>query len=336
MSEQNAEEVLARFEELTLLEAEFDDVELELIKKAEALNAPLYKKRAEVIAKIPHFWALVFEQSPPEVDNFIQPSDSKVFAECLQTIEVTRFELNDPKGSPRSFSIKFGFGPNEYFEDAVLEKKFYFRRALDGWIGLVSDPVKIQWKKGKDLTGGLTDAAYDLFLAKQKLPAEKKGHFKAESNLKEYKALANKIELSEEASVSFFAWFGYVSSWRYVTPEESEKAFKAEDERMEKRKKGEKVDDDEPNDEDDQHDHQETEVFPQGDELATIIAEDVWPSAIKYYKHAHEADDEELSDLDEIEDFDDDDSDGEMDIRALVGKGKGNSDSPPAKKQRKS
>lgn len=30
MSEQNAEEVLARFEELTLLEAEFDDVELEL------------------------------------------------------------------------------------------------------------------------------------------------------------------------------------------------------------------------------------------------------------------------------------------------------------------
>lgn len=328
-------EVLARFEELSLLEAEFEEAELEMIRKSEALNAPLYKKRADVIAKIPHFWALVFEQSPPEVDNFIQPSDSKVFAECLQTLEVSRFELDDPKGSPRSFSIKFGFSENEYFEDTVLEKKFWFRRALDGWVGLVSEPVKINWKKDKDLTGGLTDAAYTLWEARKKLHSKIKANLKAESQLPEYQALANKIELSEEASVSFFAWFGYVSSWRYVTAEESEQATKKEAENVEKRKKGETVED-EPEDEDDDVDMQETEVFPQGDELATIIAEDLWPSAIKYYKHAHEADDEDLSDLD-VEDYDDDDSDVDMDIRALVGKGsKSKGDSPPAKKQRKS
>jgi len=165
----------------------------------------------------------------------------------------------------------------------VLEKKFWFRRALDGWVGLVSEPVKINWKKDKDLTGGLTDAAYALWEAKQKLPSKPKADLKAESQLPEYKALAEKIELSEEASVSFFAWFSYVSSWRYVTAEESEQATRKRTEDLEKRKKGETVEE-EPEDEDEDLDMQETEVFPQGDELATIIAEDMWPSAIKYYR----------------------------------------------------
>ena len=101
-----------------------------VVRQAEALQSPLYQKRAEFIKKIPHFWSLVFEQAPPEIDNFIQPTDSKVFAECLETFEVSRFELNDPNGSPRSFSFKFGFADNEYFEDKVLEKKFWFRKVL--------------------------------------------------------------------------------------------------------------------------------------------------------------------------------------------------------------
>ena len=42
---------------------------------------------------------------------------------------------------------------------------------------------------------------------------------------------------------------------------------------------GEKKDDDE----DDTLDYQEVEVFPGGDEVATIIAEDMWQNAIKYY-----------------------------------------------------
>jgi hypothetical protein len=55
-----------------------------------------------------------------------------------------------------------------------------------------------------------------------------------------------------------------------------------------------------------------------------------------------EEDDEDLSDLD-VEGFDDseaepmeeDDSDQEVDIRALVGKGRNGGQAPPAKKQRK-
>ncbi|OCL15107.1 hypothetical protein AOQ84DRAFT_307784 [Glonium stellatum] len=331
---ENPEEVLARFEELTVLEDEFDDAELQILRQQNALTSPLYAKRAAVAAKIPHFWALVFEQCPPEVDQHIQPSDSKVFSECLETLEITRFEIDDPKGSPRSFSVKFGFGLNEHFEDKVLEKKFWFRRSQGGWMGLVSEPVKIHWKKGKDLTGGLTDAAVKLWDAKLKAAGSANGDAKAKaSSLPEYKALMKKIEQGEEASLSFFAWFGFVSSWRYVSAEESEAATAAELERREKRKKGEKVED-EPEDEPD-NDHQQTEVYPPGEEIATIIAEDLWPQAIKYYKSTHEGDDEELSDL-EVEDYDDD-SDEELDIRGLVqGKGKNSKsgESPPAKKRK--
>lgn len=319
------------------------------VRKAAELQDPLFKKRAEILAKIPHFWTLVFEQAPPEIDSFIQPSDAKLFAECLETIDVTRFELNDPKGHPRSVSIKFGFGENEYFEDKVLEKKFWHRRSLDGWEGLVSEPVKIHWKKGKDLTGGLTDAAHKLFEAKKKAGKDAK-----HSDLPEYKKLASRIEDSEETSQSFFTWFGFVSSWKWVSAEESEKATKLEAERAEKRSRGEEVEDLPEDDLED--DHQETEVFPGGDEFATIFVEDMWPSAIKYYseltisdtknpdadpfiERAHEQDDEDISDLDE-QDLDDEESGSEIDIRALVGKGKNKSngtsaDAPPAKKQRK-
>ena len=280
---ENSEEILARFEELTVLEDEFDDAELQickttsaptstayglqlffiltwnvyLVRQQNAVTSPLYAKRAALAAKIPHFWALVFEQCPPEVDQHIQPSDSKVFSECLETLEVSRFEIDDPKGSPRSFSVKFGFGSNEYFEDKVLEKKFWFRRAHEGWMGLVSEPVKIHWKKGKDLTGGLTDAAVKLWDAK-KVAGTANGNVKTnDSNLPEYRALTKKIEQNEETSLSFFAWFGFVSSWRYVSAEESEAATAAELERREKRRKGQKVDE-EPEESGD--DHQQTEV----------------------------------------------------------------------------
>jgi hypothetical protein len=226
----------------------------------------------------------VFEQAPPEIDNFIQPSDSKVFAECLDTFEVSRFELDDPKGSPRSFSIKFGFKENEYFEDKVLEKKFWFRRSRD-WAGLVSEPVLIHWKKGKDLTGGLTDAAYTLSEAKKKLGTDSADMTsrKKETKLPEYQKLAEKLDTSLESSISFFGLFAFVSGYRWISAEESEQVEKDDKVKLDKIRRGEKVDEDDDEEEEDTQDHQENEVFPGGDEVVTIIAEDMWPNAIKYY-----------------------------------------------------
>jgi hypothetical protein len=253
------------------------------VRKAEALQSPLYKKRADFVANIPHFWSLVIEQAPPEIDNFIQPTDSKVFGECLETFEVSRFELDDPNGSARSFSLKFGFSDNEYFADKLLEKKFWFRKTKD-WQGLVSEPVKINWKKDKDLTDGQTDAAYKLGELRKKLATDTSNGAarKEETKSREYKKLAQKIETATDASVSFFALFAFVSGYRWVSAEESAQVVKEERERFEEIKRGEKVDE-EDEDEEDTQDYQEIEVFPGGDEVATIIAEDMWPNAIKYY-----------------------------------------------------
>ncbi|RMZ68087.1 hypothetical protein GMOD_00004265 [Pyrenophora seminiperda CCB06] len=340
------EEMAVTFEQLRALEREFEDAELEIIRKAEEIQSPLYKKRADFVAKIPHFWSLVFEQAPQEIDSFIQPTDSDVFAECLDTLEVSRFELDEPNGSPRSFALKLGFTDNEYFEDKFLEKKFWFRKTKD-WQGLVSEPVKINWKKGKDLTGGLTDAAYKLGELRRKLAADTASSAarKEETKSKEYKKLAQLLETSTASSVSFFGLFSFVSGYRWVSAQESEQVTKEEKERLEKIKekikRGEKLDDEEEDDEEDPQDYQEIEVFPGGDEVATVIAEDMWPNAMKYYQGVFDEDgeddgDEELSDLDVMDATDDDDDEQEpVDIRALVGKGRKAGQEPPTKKQRK-
>jgi hypothetical protein len=166
----------------------------------------------------------------------------------------------------------------------VLEKKFWYRRGLSGWEGLVSEPVKVHWKEGMDLTAGLTDAAVRLWEAREKLASSQKNGSRKEnvntSSLPEHQALLQKIHLAEESSLSFFTWFGFVSGYKYVGAAESALAMKEERARREKRKKGEAVEDPEENEEEGD---EETEVFPAGEELATILAEELWPGAIKYF-----------------------------------------------------
>jgi hypothetical protein len=248
------------------------------VRKQHDLNAPLYARREPLLAMIPHFWALVFEQAPPELDQYIQPSDSKLFAECLKSLSVERFEINDPNGSPRSFSIKFVFEPNEYFEDTTLEKKFWFRRAKDNWTGLVSEPVQIRWKKGRDLTQGLTTAAVKLWQARKDNGKD--------AELPEHKALTSKLESTEaDAALSLFTWFAWASGRPYVTAEESVAANAAENERREKRRKGEKASGPEDEGEPDlDYEYDETlEIHPGGEDIATLISEDLWPNATKYF-----------------------------------------------------
>ena len=300
----------------------------------EHLSRPLYAKRAALVAQIPHFWALVLEQAPPDLDPYIQPSDSRVIAECLAALDVERFEIGKKAeeggsvisdGSPRSLKFTFEFSPNEWFEDRALEKKFWFRRAGShnkregGWTALVSEPVKIHWKKGKDLTDGLTDAAVAYWDAKQKVNSQnssedEKQREKKVKELPEYKALLKKVGSSDEGALSFFAWFGFTAGRRFISAEESAAANKAAAERRERRrrrmeekekdkesKKKNDLNDSNEMDEDDNEDDEgdddddddgedeasdsaeETEIFPNGEELATLLAEEIWPQAIKYF-----------------------------------------------------
>jgi hypothetical protein len=260
------------------------------VRQQYALEAPLYKRRSDVVSRIPGFWALVLEQAPPDIDQYIQPSDSQIFGECLTTIEVERFEIDK---SPRSFSIKFNFDSNGWFEDKALEKKFSYRRAQDGWTGYVSEPVKIHWKKGKDLTHGLTDAAVKLWEAKKKQDKIANGSGpKPSSGLPEHRELAKKLERNDPTSSGFFTLFGFVSERRYVTAEESAAAVASDKERRAKILAGEAVP--EAVDEEEVPEDSDVEVCPHGADLATMLMEDVWPNAIKYFSTSNDLFEEPL------------------------------------------
>ncbi len=247
------------------------------------MTQPLYARRSKTVSQIPNFWALVLEQAPPDIDQYIQPSDSSLLLNHLTSFSVSHFEIGHPNGDPRSVSVRFEFGPNEYFDDAVLEKKFWHRRAKDGWTGLVSEPVAIQWKKDRDLTGGLLDMVVAAWRVDQ---ANGKSKSAAPGLTPEQKALKKKIDNTGMGGLSFFAWFGFIG--RKISAEESAEATAVEREKRKARRASRTTsppesDDGEEAEDDEDEIGMSLEIFPDGDDLAIAFTEDLWPGAIKYF-----------------------------------------------------
>ncbi|TWU77587.1 hypothetical protein ED733_007773 [Metarhizium rileyi] len=285
-----------RYEQLEDIQDDFEQVDLELLRVQHKLTRDIYAKREKIISQIPNFWPLVLEQAPPEISEYIPLGDGPAMS-ALKNITVERFEL--PDGEPRSFSIKFEFSDNEFFEDKVIEKRFYWRLSKDEVAGLVSEPVEIKWKPGKDLTNGL------LTLAKKIHEDDKAGKTGKTENKTQ---LLKEKEKGDTESRSFFNFFGFRGD--YVTEEESREAKKVDEEKRKARKEGkevevkmgEKVDDDVDVEEgsDDEYEY-EYDVFPPGAEVALAIAEDLWPNAIEYFQDGEELAGCEISDLGDLE-----------------------------------
>lgn len=146
----------------------------------------------------------------------------------------------------------------------------------------MSEPVQIKWKKGKDLTGGLLDLvckAWDV-----------EGNGEAIKGMSaEQKTLKKKIENTGMGGLSFFAWFGYIG--RKVSKEESDDAKMREAERRTLRKSGQGVQESMENEDDDEDEAEDIsmslEIFPDGDELAIAITEDLWPGAMRYFSKSY-------------------------------------------------
>lgn len=300
------------YEQLEDLEREFEEAETDIIRYQYEKSQPLYEKRQAIISQIPNFWPLVLEQCPPDIDEFIQPLDSNLLLSALKSISVRRFEIdNGGKGDPRSVAIRFEFEENDYFEDKVLEKKFYFRYARE-FSGLVSEPVAIKWKDAKhDLTDGLLGLAkklYDEDSESYTVKFDDKGkEIKRTKPLSATeKQLKEKMESVGMDGVSFFAWFGYVG--RRVSAEESAAEVARIRAEVEARKAGkvdEKDEDEDMEDEEDEdeEDEDDFEIFPPGDDLAHAIVMDLWPEALKYFTSAQELEDG-FSDMSDDEDED--------------------------------
>jgi len=261
------------------------------VRQQVQLSQPLYEKRRKLVSQIPNFWPLVIEQAPPDIDEYIQPSDAALLLTSLTSLSVSRFEVeNGGNGDPRSVAIKWEFNENEYFEDTAIEKKFWWRRSKDGWAGLVSEPVDIRWKKGKDLTGGMLSMVKRVW--DEELGQEGNGSAPdAKTLTPSQRALKKKIENTGLGGLSFFAWFGFRG--KKISAEENRLAAKQEQEKRALRLNGKASaapdDEEEAEAEDkdeDEDDEDSLEIFPDGDNLAMAITDDLWPGAIKYFSES--------------------------------------------------
>ncbi|ROT43199.1 hypothetical protein SODALDRAFT_327378 [Sodiomyces alkalinus F11] len=280
------------YEQLADIEREFEEVETEILRQQYEMSRPLYEKRQALVSQIPNFWALVMEAAPPEIDEHIQPLDSAVLLSSLMSISVRRFEIEDGgKGDPRSVAIRFEFTENDYFEDKVLEKKFWYRYS-DDYTGLVSEPVAIQWKEGKDLTDGLLTAVKKVWDEGEGPQQKKVGKGKKERKplTAAQQALKEKMESMSLGGVSFFAWFGFVGA--RISAEESKANLEKEREHARLRSEGKEVPKDEEEEEEEEEeegeddefdDDDDLEIFPEGDDLAQAIVLDLWPDALRYF-----------------------------------------------------
>ncbi|KAK2814074.1 hypothetical protein FQN50_000478 [Emmonsiellopsis sp. PD_5] len=247
---------------------------------------------------------------------------------------------------------------NVWFSDAKVVKEFWWRKSVtkgeEGsgkrsvWEGLVSEPVRISWRsKEVDPTKGLLDAACDL-AEKEKEVMKSKGveSLSAEKRveLREYEKLVKEVERVEAemqgehehdhehgeecddspAGMSFFAWFGYRG--RAISAAESEAAMKDDDEywaEIAKGKKESKKEGEEEDDEDDDEDEDglmDAEIFPDGDDLAVALSEDLWENALQYY----------VQSFDVADDFDSD-----IEMGMLGGDDEGSDDEDEAERPRK-
>ncbi|RUS82946.1 hypothetical protein EGW08_009283 [Elysia chlorotica] len=114
---------------------------LKVEQKYNTLRQPYFKKRSDLIAKIPNFWVTAFVNHP-QVSALLNEDDEEAL-QYLTKVEVQEFE--DIKSGYR---INFYFDKNPYFTNDMLTKEFHLNDTGDP----SSESTAIKWNEGKDLT----------------------------------------------------------------------------------------------------------------------------------------------------------------------------------------
>ena len=304
------------YSKLAELELEFDKAEEELciapfpppqvrkviliccwndtVKHQIELFDPIYVRRGAVLDTIQSFWTTILENFSPDIDEHITTEDWVFLGENITSINVTRPEKDT---NPRTFEIEIGFKPdNGVVATTRLQKRFTYKALRSGderWSGLVSEPVVVPWiDDKKDLTGGINALAIKIFELRKKRAekhiAEKKeaansGASKKSGAVKEDDGLADLEREMEEKlnqNQSFFNWFSWTGNHFMVMEREAEMKIKEEADKS-KAKEGEEEEDDDEEDSDGADDG--IDVFPYGEKLAYLIAEDLFPNALKHF-----------------------------------------------------
>lgn len=156
--------------EIDKLNEEASEEILKVEQKFNKLRQPHYKKRSDLISKIPNFWVTVFVNHP-QLSTLLDEDDEEAL-QYLKKVEVQEFE--DIKSGYR-INFYFDAAKNPFFENDLLFKEFHLND--NGEPTCKSSQIK--WKAGKNLT------------EESKLNADSKGARK---------------RAHKEASL-FFSWF---------------------------------------------------------------------------------------------------------------------------------
>lgn len=100
----------------------------------------------EIVKGVPQFWICTMSQMET-ISDLISEED----VDCLEHLQdITCADDDDGRG----FTLRFVFGPNDYFHDTVLTKKYDVPNLLTSDEPILKHVVgcKIQWKEGKSLT----------------------------------------------------------------------------------------------------------------------------------------------------------------------------------------
>ncbi|KAL8701130.1 MAG: hypothetical protein Q9201_005071 [Fulgogasparrea decipioides] len=284
---------------LARIEEQLADIERDNLRKAYIATRPKFLERATAIHAVPDFWSTVIDEAPAEIDQRIQPRDVPAL-NCLTGIDVERFEVQDAeRGEPRSIKLTFSFKSNQWFHDEQIEKRFFWRMSKNGWSGLVSEPVGIQWKE-RDLTDGLLDTAVKLWKQEQEFEVRNVLHLRvrdanpalrskqangqdrdAIGATDEFKTLVEKVQRTPQDAISIFGLFGFRG--HQISAEESTKAMKRKQDMVGGVEQWEELDGESPP-------LPDIEIYPHGEEVAVAFSEDLYPGATQYFTAAKERD----------------------------------------------
>jgi template-activating factor I len=128
--------------EIDKLNEEASEEILKVEQKYNKLRQPHFKKRSELIGKIPNFWLTVFVNHP-QLSTLLDDEDEDAL-QYLKKVEVQEFE--DIKSG---YKINFHFdnAKNPFFDNECLSKEFHLNE--NGEPSCKSTAIK--WKPGKNL-----------------------------------------------------------------------------------------------------------------------------------------------------------------------------------------
>lgn len=254
-----------------------------VVRQKEYSLKELYAKRQASIAKIPKFWPTVFTNGPDELQSAFAPTDAKLL-EALKSMKIERYQIkSDTEGEPRSLRFTFEFDKNDLFQDTTVVKDFEFQVEEDGG-SLISTPITFNWTAQSKRKGinKILDLAADLYKAEK---AYTDGAIDAQEreNLWQYEKLKEELDKQADlpATLGFLNWFGFRGINTVAVQENQD------------------------GDQDELNELVDIETFPEGDDIAMVLAEELWPNVMDYFVRAQEEDrddDDEMVELEEDED----------------------------------